>query len=88
VFKGLARRVVAISSGDVYRAYDRFRRADPGSPDPTPLMEASPLRDRLFPYRDKAHGPDDFLFNYEKIFEDIGKAIALCVINHRAAGRM
>jgi nucleoside-diphosphate-sugar epimerase len=67
MFKGIARRMVAISSADVYRAYDRFRRADPGPPDPTPLTEDSPLRDRLFPYRDKARGPDDFLFSYEKI---------------------
>jgi len=149
LFKGIARRVVAISSGDVYRAYDRFRRVDPGPPDPTPLTEDSPLRDRLFPYRDQARGPDDFLFKYEKILmeravmsepdlpatvlrlpmvygpgdyqhrlfeylkrmddkrraillsrgqamwrglrgyvEDMGKAIALCVANDRAAGRI
>ncbi len=67
LFSGIAGRVVAISSGDVYRAYDRFRRADPGAPDPVPLTEDSPLRDRLFPYRDKAQGPNDFLFSYEKI---------------------
>lgn len=67
LFRGMARRVVNISSGDVYRAYDRFRRVDPGPPDPTPLTEGSPLRDRLFPYRGKAQGPSDFAFNYEKI---------------------
>lgn len=67
LFRGMARRVVNISSGDVYRAYDRFRRVDPGPPDPTPLTEDSPLRERLFPYRDKAQGPSDFAFNYEKI---------------------
>jgi nucleoside-diphosphate-sugar epimerase len=133
----------------VYRAYDRFRRADPGPPDSTPLTEDSPLRDRLFPYRDKALGPDDPIFNYEKILveravmsepdlpatvlrlpmvygpgdyqhrlfgylkrmddkrpaillsrdmaawrglrgyvEDMGKAIALCVTNDQAAGRI
>jgi nucleoside-diphosphate-sugar epimerase len=66
-FKGVARRVVAVSSGDVYRAYDRFRRADPGPPDPAPLTEDSPLRDRLYPYRDAAQGPDDFSYHYEKI---------------------
>ncbi|MDP9371831.1 MAG: NAD-dependent epimerase/dehydratase family protein [Chloroflexota bacterium] len=53
----LARRVVAISSMDVYRAYDRLRRKDPGPPDPTPLTEDSPLRDRLYPYRgEEPHG--------------------------------
>src|SRR5947209_6957417 len=29
LFCGLARRLVVISSVDVYRAYDRFRKADP-----------------------------------------------------------
>lgn len=53
MFKGIAHRVVAISSGDVYRAYDRFRRADPGPPDPVPLTEDSALRDHLFPYRER-----------------------------------
>ena len=51
-FGGLAGRLVAISSIDVYRAYDRLRGADPGPPDPVPLTEKSPLRERLFPYRD------------------------------------
>src|SRR3990172_3297868 len=67
LFRGVARRVLVISSCDVYRAYDRFRCVDPGPPDPTPLTENSPLRDRLFPYRARAQGPDDFLFHYEKI---------------------
>jgi nucleoside-diphosphate-sugar epimerase len=50
VSRGLARRLVVISSADVYRARDRFCRADPGPPDATPLTEDSPLRERLFPY--------------------------------------
>ncbi len=66
VFRGLARRLVVLSSGDAYRAYDRFRRADPGPPDPTPLTEDSPLRDRLFPYHDGNKGPADAA-TYEKI---------------------
>jgi nucleoside-diphosphate-sugar epimerase len=49
--RGRTGRLVAISSGDVYRAYDRLRGKDPGPPDPTPLTEDSPLRDRLYPYR-------------------------------------
>ncbi len=44
VFEGIARRVVAISSGDVYRAYDRVTGRDPGPPDPVPLDEDAPLR--------------------------------------------
>lgn len=50
--RGLAGRLVAISSIDVYRAYDRLRGTDPGPPDPVPLTEEAPLRARLFPYRD------------------------------------
>ena len=46
-FEGVARRVVAISSQDVYRAFGRFWRTEPGPPDPTPLNEDSPLREKL-----------------------------------------
>src|SRR5579871_4895222 len=67
LFQGMACRLVVVSSGDVYRAYDRFRKTDPGSPDPTPLTEDSPLRDRLYPYRHYASGPNDFAYRYEKI---------------------
>lgn len=66
-FTGLARRLVVLSSGDVYRAYDRLRGADPGPPDPTPLTEDSPLRDKLYPYRNAAESPDDIDYNYDKI---------------------
>src|SRR5262245_19639756 len=50
-FRGVAGRLVAISSGDVYRAYGVFTRLEPGPPEPTPLREDSPLRQVLFPYR-------------------------------------
>lgn len=66
-FRGIARRVVAISSADVYRAYDRFRRVDPGRPDPSPLTEDSPLRDRLYPYKDENTKPEEFGYHYDKI---------------------
>lgn len=66
-FRSVARRLVAISSVDVYRAYDRFRRADPGLPDPTPLTEDSPLRDQLYPYRAMVSGPEDRMYHYDKI---------------------
>ncbi|HKO61316.1 MAG TPA: NAD-dependent epimerase/dehydratase family protein [Pyrinomonadaceae bacterium] len=46
-FEGVARRVVAISSQDVYRAFGRFWRTEPGPPDPMPLTEDSPLRKKL-----------------------------------------
>lgn len=46
-FRGIAGRAVAISSGDVYRAFGRIWRTEPGPPDPTPLTEDSPLREQL-----------------------------------------
>lgn len=50
-FKGIARRVVVISSLDVYRAYNRLLRIEPGPPDPIPLSEEAPLREMLYPFR-------------------------------------
>jgi nucleoside-diphosphate-sugar epimerase len=52
---------------DVYRAYHRFRRAEPGAIDDIPLSEDAPLREKLFPYRDSSMPEDDLLFNYEKV---------------------
>jgi nucleoside-diphosphate-sugar epimerase len=46
-FKDVARRVVAISSGDVYRAFGRIWGTEPGPPDAIPLTEDSPLREKL-----------------------------------------
>jgi nucleoside-diphosphate-sugar epimerase len=46
-FRGVAERAVVASSGDVYRAYGRMWRTEPGPPDPLPLTEDSPLRERL-----------------------------------------
>jgi nucleoside-diphosphate-sugar epimerase len=51
VFRGFTRRVVVASSADVYRAYNRLRNVEPGPPDPTPLTENSPLREKFYPYR-------------------------------------
>ena len=58
VFRGIARRVVAISSQDVYRAYDRVTRRDPGPPDRVPLSEDAPLREKLYPY--EREGVEDY----------------------------
>jgi nucleoside-diphosphate-sugar epimerase len=49
---GTAERLVAVSSMDVYRAYGRAHGTEPGPPVATPFDEDSPLRERLFPYRD------------------------------------
>jgi nucleoside-diphosphate-sugar epimerase len=48
---GLVQRVVLISSQDVYRAYGRVNHTEPGSPDPLPITEDSPLREKRYPYR-------------------------------------
>jgi nucleoside-diphosphate-sugar epimerase len=66
-FRERARRLVVISSADVYRAYGRFLGTEPGPIEPTPLAEDAPLRLSLFPYRQSAKVPDDFACNYDKI---------------------
>src|SRR5258708_16771386 len=71
VFSGAAGRIVAISSQDVYRAYGRLIRAEPGVPDPLPLTEDAPLREKLFPYRGEtplpADDPRHWTDDYDKI---------------------
>jgi nucleoside-diphosphate-sugar epimerase len=71
VFSGLAQRVVAVSSMDVYRAYGRLIGTEPGDPDPLPLTEESPLRERLFPYRGvglrPVEDPELWKDDYDKI---------------------
>ena len=59
-FHGMAGRVVGISSADVYRNYDGFRRKATDPPDPVPLAEDAPLRVTRYPYRGSgvpARGP-------------------------------
>jgi nucleoside-diphosphate-sugar epimerase len=55
--RGIAQRAVVISSGDVYRAFGRLWRSEPGPPDPVPLREDSPLRTLPAP---DGKGEDDF----------------------------
>jgi nucleoside-diphosphate-sugar epimerase len=43
-FTGVAHRVVAASSMDVYRACGVLHRTEPGPPEPVPLTEESPFR--------------------------------------------
>jgi len=66
-FRGTARRLVVLSSLDVYRAYDRLVRARPGPPDAIPLREDAPLREAAFPRRRWASGPDDAMWDYDKL---------------------
>ncbi len=65
-FKGIAQRVVAISSQDVYRAYGKLIGLEPGPVESVPLTEDSPLRRKLYLYRDRAR-PGDREYDYEKI---------------------
>jgi nucleoside-diphosphate-sugar epimerase len=48
---GIARRVIAISSMDVYRAWGVLHEVEPGGLEPLPITETSPLRTtrRLYP---------------------------------------
>src|SRR5262245_49950262 len=46
-FRGVARRVVAVSSIDVYRACGVFHGSEAGPLEPVPLTETSPLRTKL-----------------------------------------
>jgi nucleoside-diphosphate-sugar epimerase len=69
--RGLARRVVAVSSQDVYRAYGRLTGHESGAVDPVPLAEDAPLRHKLYPYRGESprerDDPQRWLDDYDKI---------------------
>ena len=70
-FRGITSRVVAISSADVYRAFGRIVGTEPGPPDPVPLTEDSPLREKRYPYRGEERRPADdpqaVMDDYDKI---------------------
>ncbi|MVO98258.1 NAD-dependent epimerase/dehydratase family protein [Paenibacillus lutrae] len=61
VFKGITKRIVAISSGDVYFSYDVIIKNEPGPIDPNLISEHSKLRETLFPNRKKGD------ISYDKI---------------------
>lgn len=73
-FTGVAGRIVGISSMDVYRAYGVLHDTEPGPPEPVPITEDSPLRTRLYPYRENPprsqDDPKRFLDDYEKILAE------------------
>jgi nucleoside-diphosphate-sugar epimerase len=58
-FRGMTKRAVVISSGDVYRAFARLWMSEPGPPDPVPLGEESPLRTLRAPDRKPAEAFDN-----------------------------
>jgi nucleoside-diphosphate-sugar epimerase len=69
VFRGVAKRAVVLSSGDVYRANDILFRRVTGAIEHTPLAESAPLRERLYPYRGVPipHAYDFDIDDYDKI---------------------
>jgi nucleoside-diphosphate-sugar epimerase len=68
VFRDRIGRLVCISSGDVYRAYGRFTKLEPGPPDPVPLKAmSSPLRSVLYPYRKPETPKDSLEYDYDKV---------------------
>lgn len=69
IFTGIARRVVTISSQDVYRAFGRVNGKEAGPADPSVITEDSPLRENLYPYRGSEHnrGEGRWKDNYDKI---------------------
>ncbi|MGB6298289.1 MAG: NAD-dependent epimerase/dehydratase family protein [Rivularia sp. (in: cyanobacteria)] len=66
VFKGIARRVVAISSMDVYRAYSIILGKEFGT-EKVPLTEDSALRTSLYLLKDAPKRPLNAPPDYEKI---------------------
>lgn len=67
VFRGVVPRVVVISSMDVYRAWGRLLNTEPGTPEPVPLTENSPLREEHYPYRNQLMDESDWRYFYDKI---------------------
>ena len=69
-FAGIAPRAIAVSSGDVYRAYGVFHGMESGL-ERVPLTEDSPLRSVLYPYRNyPAASPHAWLGSYDKILAE------------------
>ena len=70
-FRGVASRVIAISSQDVYRAFGRVNGKESGPIDAVPITEDSPLRENLYPYRNeiprKRDDPRRWEDDYDKI---------------------
>lgn len=69
-FEGRAGRLVLVSSCDVYRAYGRLTKTEPGPPDPVPLTEDAPLRGVLYPYRGMEAELGAFARDYDKVLAE------------------
>jgi nucleoside-diphosphate-sugar epimerase len=69
-FEGRTQRLVMISSCDVYRAYGRLTKMEPGPPEPVPLTEDAPLRSVLYPYRGMEEQLGAFARDYDKMLAE------------------
>jgi nucleoside-diphosphate-sugar epimerase len=67
VLAGLADRLVVVSSSDVYRNYDGWRGESTHPPDPVPLREDAPLREKHYPYRGYEGLDFEYADDYDKI---------------------
>jgi len=67
VFAGLADRLVVVSSSDVYLNYDGWRGESEHPPDPVPLQEDAPLREKYYPYRGYEELDFEWADDYDKI---------------------
>lgn len=71
IFSGVARRMVAISSQDVYQAFGRVNRKEVGPVDLRPITEESPLRENLFPYRGFDLGDNEDMKSWQDDYDKI-----------------
>lgn len=69
-FAGRTGRLVLVSSCDVYRAYGRLTRSEPGVPDLVPLREDAPLRSVLHPYRGMEAELGAYAHDYDKVLAE------------------
>jgi nucleoside-diphosphate-sugar epimerase len=71
------RRLLVLSSMDVYRAYQAFQSG--GESDPVPLNESSPVRAERYPYRGKMPhlpGADDYeKLDVEEVYRMVGAVV-------------
>ena len=67
VVRGVAGRLVLVSSVDVYRAYGRLIGTETCGVLPTPIPEDGELRTVLYPYRSQAKDESDLRWSYDKI---------------------
>jgi len=66
-FAGLIKRLVVVSSCDVYQAYDRLWNVITGNIITTPMKENAALRNHFYPYRKVSTKIDDWTYHYDKI---------------------